>query len=154
MAGLVYLKISKVETCTCWFFLQKEREKMSRHMFSSCKLRSPTAAKATICPILHRGLPTALGNHWSHVLSPHPKPSSQASSRLINCPFSRASCFDQSPSSSAALFKGISLVCTQVLVERNETHPKTKGKKSWSDAKIYLHFRSCQDEKWSHEFGL
>lgn len=31
---------------------------------------------------------------------------------------------------SQARFKDISLVCTQVLVERNETCPKTKGKKA------------------------
>ena len=62
--------------------------------------------------------------------SPRGTKPAQGRLQAPQCPVSRASHCSQIPLSSQAHFTGISLVCTQVLVERNETHPKTKGKKA------------------------
>lgn len=78
-----------------------------------------SVSNATLCPIPTEGC-----------LSPTGQIQLIAGYRLIQCPVSRASHCNQIPLSSQAHFTGISLVCTQVLVNEMKLTSVNKGEKA------------------------
>lgn len=126
---------------------------MSRHTLSHCKLCSSAATKVTMCPILNRGVPVTLRDFWLHILGPCPQTQLTDKQQLINCLFSGASVLMKSPFLHQLISKAFHCSAHRCWWNKMKLTPKQKEKKLiW--CKIYLHFRSCQDEKWSQVWPL